>query len=166
MLIPEALIVLAGFVFAHAAWNVSDLPKGELLVPLAIVQESNENQLIRFEGESQVEAIGNAKTYLARLEDTVDAWVFAREGQVEEAGEYVDVLTIEAKAKGMEDSIVFIQRFQPFAKGEFKLLGPPVVIVAGEIVVGAESNLLLEQLQAGIQSHGQVAPLWSDWISD
>jgi len=35
---PDSVVLLAGFVLAHAAWSVSDLPKGELLVPLAVVE--------------------------------------------------------------------------------------------------------------------------------
>ena len=39
---PESLFLLVGFVLAHAAWSVSDLPRGQLLVPLAIVEKHGE----------------------------------------------------------------------------------------------------------------------------
>lgn len=42
MPVPEATALLAGFVFAHAAWSVSDLPEGQLLVPLAMIEEGSE----------------------------------------------------------------------------------------------------------------------------
>lgn len=42
MPVPEATALLAGFVLAHAAWSVSDLPEGQLLVPLAMIEEGFE----------------------------------------------------------------------------------------------------------------------------
>ena len=57
MAIPEPLLMLAGFCFAHATWSISDLPEGELLVPLAIVEAAGERGLKRFEAATQAEAI-------------------------------------------------------------------------------------------------------------
>ncbi len=165
MAIPESLIALAGFVLAHAAWSVSDLPEGELLTPFVVVETSDARTLSRFEAATQWEAINNAKVFLAERGDTFDAWVFAREGRIQEAGAYVDVLTVEARAKGMEHSIAFLQRFQPFAAGEFRLLGPPMVVVDGEVVEDGEAEPFLAQLHQGILSHSEVAPLWNEWLS-
>lgn len=52
MVAPDSLVILAGFVLAHAAWSVSDVPKGELLVPLAVVEKNGQRQLLRFEAQS------------------------------------------------------------------------------------------------------------------
>lgn len=49
MQFDKSLLSLAGFAFAHAAWSVSDLSEGELLVPLALIEKSGERQLLRFE---------------------------------------------------------------------------------------------------------------------
>lgn len=165
MAIPETLITLAGFVLAHAAWSVSDLSKGELLVPFIVVERSDERKLSRFEAATQWEAINNAKAFLAEQGDTFDAWVFAREGRIREAGAYVDVLTIEAKAKGMEHSIIFLQRFQPFAMGEFRVLGPPTVVIDGKVLEDGKAKPFLIQLHQGIRTHSNVAPLWNEWLS-
>jgi len=35
---PDLAVLLAGFVLAHAVWSVADLPSGELLVPLAVIE--------------------------------------------------------------------------------------------------------------------------------
>ena len=51
---PDSVVLLAGFVLAHAAWSVSDLPKGQLLVPLAVVETGGQRQLLRFEAQTQV----------------------------------------------------------------------------------------------------------------
>lgn len=166
MAFPESLIVLAGFVLAHAAWSVSDLPEGDLLIPFAVVEISDDRQLIRFEAGTQAESIKQGKAYLADPAPTTDAWVFAREGQYEEEGRYIHVLTIEAKAKETEAAIIFFQRFQPFAEGKFRLLGSPMVVVDGEIIADSEADPLLAQLHQGIQSHEGVVPLWPEWVSE
>jgi len=44
MSIPTIALRLAGFVLAHAAWSISDVPRGELLVPLAIVERQGQRQ--------------------------------------------------------------------------------------------------------------------------
>ena len=159
----ESLLTLAGFVSAHATWSVSDLPKGELLVPLAIVEKSGQRQLLRFEAESQEHAIAEGKATLAKHEQDLDVWAFAREGQVNEGGTYVDVLTIEAKSRGASASVVFVQRFRPFASGGFKLLGQPTVSVGGKALSEAEAKPLLAQLLRGVQTHSKAAGHWPEW---
>ncbi len=163
MLFADSLLTLAGFVFAHAAWSVSDLPKGELLVPLAIAEKSGQRQLLRFEASSQEQAIAEGKSMLAKHEKDLDAWAFAREGQMKEDGTYVDVLTVEAKHRGAGSSVVFVQRFQPFANGGFKFLGSPIVSVGGKTLPAAEAKPLLVKLLAGVQTHAKAAEHWSKW---
>lgn len=162
--IPEPLLKLAGFVFAHATWCLSDLPQGDLLVPLAIVEMSGQRQLWRFEADTQDQAIAKGKATLAQRENMLDAWAFAREGRIEVADGDGDVLTVEAKASGMVASVVFVQRFQPFAKGVFKLIGQPMVVMGGRAIAPAEAAPLLVQLNQGIQSHDKAAELWPKWL--
>src|SRR3990172_4176806 len=98
MVPPDPLILLAGFVLAHAAWSVSDLPKGELLVPLAIVEKNGQRQLLRFEAQTQEQAIAEGKTTLTNRQPELDAWAFGREGLMPEGTGKVDVLTVDAWA--------------------------------------------------------------------
>ena len=157
--------MLAGFVFAHATWSVSDLPKDELLVPLAIIEKSGQRELLRFEAETQEQAISQGKITMRERENAIDGWAFAREGKMNESGKYVDVLTIEAKGHGMRESVVFVQRFQPLAKGQFKLIGVPMVSVGGKLVSAEESKQLVAGLNLGVQSHSKAAQLWPQWVS-
>jgi len=99
--IPDSLILLAGFVLAHSAWSVSDLPKGEFLVPLAIVEKTSQRQLLRFEAQTQEQAIAEGKAALAQRQGQLDAWAFGREGLLSGGTGKVDVLTVDAWAKGM-----------------------------------------------------------------
>jgi hypothetical protein len=161
MPIAESLLMLSGFVLAHAAWSVSDTP--ELLVPLAIAEINGERELRRFEAETQAQAIAEGKASLAEYDNVLDAWAFVREGQFKENGVYVDVFTIEAKSRDMKEPIVFIQRFQPYAKGEFKIIGQPMVAIDGEIISEDEAAPLIAQLYHGVLSHEKVAKLWPGW---
>lgn len=165
-MIPEAAIVLAGFVLAHAAWSVSDLPEGELLVPLAIVEVDSERVLTRFEAETQEQAISAAKEFVAARKGSSSAWAMAREGTMNTGDGRVDVLVIEAWANGMEESITFIQPFQPHASGAFRLLGPAIPVVEGSMLNEAESEPYLQGLYRGVGSHSQAAALWSGWQAE
>src|SRR5512132_1724097 len=71
---PDSVVLLAGFVLAHAAWSVSDLPKGELLVPLAVVETGGQRQLLRFEAQTQEQSIAEAKATLTKRQGQLDAW--------------------------------------------------------------------------------------------
>src|SRR3989442_15084255 len=84
--IPEAAAVLAGFVLAHAAWSASDLPKGDLLVPVAVIEVKGERRLLRFEAETQEQAIARGKAAMQDAMATADAWAFARDGLYERGG--------------------------------------------------------------------------------
>ena len=165
MLPSDSLLHLAGFAFAHATWSVSDLPADELLVPLAIVEKEGQHQLLRFEAETQEQAIRDGKDTLAQHESGLNAWVFVREGQVKEGETYVSVLTVEAKRPSTGESVLFLQRFQPFASGKFALLGQPDVLVEGVTLSVEEANPLVARLLQGVQSHAKASPLWSEWAA-
>jgi hypothetical protein len=160
-------VLLAGFVLAHAAWSVSDLPKGDLLVPLAIVEKGGKRQLIRYEAETQEQAIAEGKAEMSKLsaEREVDAWAFARENQFKEGDKYVDAISVDAWAKGMKAPITFVQRFQPYASGKFKLLGDPWVVIDGKIQDPPVARDIIAELNRGIQSHPKAAEHWSDWFT-
>ncbi len=163
MQFDSSLLSLAGFAFGHAVWSVSDLPEGELLVPLALVEKSGQRQLLRFEAESQEEAIAEGKATLAQHEAELDAWAFVREGQIEQRGTVTDVLTVEAKSKGAQVAVVFVQAFRPFASGEFRLLGGPMVVVGGKPLPASQAEPLVAQLVAGVHTHTKAAESWQEW---
>ena len=78
---PPSALPLAGFVLAHAAWSVSDLPEEDLLCPLALLEDSEGGRrLVRFEAESQEQAITLGKETLSSPDAGTNAWAFAREG--------------------------------------------------------------------------------------
>jgi hypothetical protein len=91
-------------------------------------------------------------------------WAFAREGLIRNGdGSAVDVITVEAWQPGLAAPLLFVQPFQPFAAGEFKLLETAWVVVDGQRLEAAEAGPYLEMLRRGIDSHAKVAPLWPDW---
>jgi hypothetical protein len=162
---PDAAVSLAGFVLAHAAWSVSDLPEGELLVPLAMTEKAGQRELHRFVAETQEQGIANGKTAMGKLSGRVDAWAFAREGQLNEGSGYVDVISVDAWAKGMTATISFVQKFRPFASGKFGLLGDPWVVVDGKLQNPSASSDVLTKLNLAIQSHPKAGEHWSEWLA-
>jgi len=161
--IPEAAAVLAGFVLAHAAWSVSDLPKGELLVPVAFVKVNGERRLLRFEAETQELAIERGMSAMQEATFTADAWAFARDGLFERGGHKVDILSVDFWAKGMPKPVTLVQEYQPFAKsGKFRIVGDPMVVIEG-VVQGPAAASVLRGVRAGIRSHPKVGGLWDSW---
>src|SRR5262245_12942669 len=160
---PDLAVLLAGFVLAHAAWSVADLPPGELLVPLAVIDKGGQRQLLRFQSDTQALAIADGKATLARQQANLDAWAFGREGQISETGGTVDVLTIDGWAKGMAQPVTFVQKFRRGPPGSFRLLGEPTVAVNGKVAEGAEASQLLKMLKDGIQQHPKAGTLWPKW---
>ena len=162
--LPVAALLLAGFVLAHAAWNVSDLSEAELLAPLAVIEQNGQRELQRFEAPTQEEAINHGKAAMAKLTGQADAWAFAREGLFRESHGPQDVLAIDFWAKGMNRPATLIQRFDRYTKsGRFRLVGPICVTIDGKALDSAAASAALIQLQAGVQQHPKVAHLWATW---
>lgn len=117
----------------------------------------------RFEAETQAEAIAQGKKYVREQQSSASRWAFAREGLVRTRTGPVDVIVVDAWAVGMEAPITFIQPFQPFASGKFKLLGQAIPVVEGKMLDEAASRPYLESLHRGVASHSHAGPLWAGW---
>lgn len=162
----EALHV-AGFTLAHAVWNVSDLTAADLLAPLAVIQERGERRLVRFEADSQEEAISRGKAATEEASASAEAWAFAREGLWRPHGEGAppqDVLLMDFWGTPMKTPASILQPFQRMAEGApFQLLSEPIFVVDGRMMQSEDAGPLLAVLDEGIQSHGAVAPHWQGW---
>ena len=165
MPIAESAVLVAGFALAHAAWSVSDLPAGDLLTPLAIVVRGEKRELLRFEGATQADAIAGGKGKLAQLKAEVASWAFAREGLFPIKGQKTDVLVIDVWSKETPETVTFIQPYQPFSSGQFKVLGPALVAIDGKLLDGAESERLVAILYRGVLQHPKAGGLWHQWYS-
>lgn len=148
---------------AHAAWSVSDLPKGEVLVPLAIVEKNGQRQLLRFEAPTQEQAIAKGKTTLANRQAHLDAWAFGREGLMPERTGKVDVLTVDVWAQGIARPITFVQRFSPYSSGAFGITGDAMVVVDGKVLEGAEAARLVKRLYDGVLQQPKTGQFWQGW---
>ncbi len=162
MPIPEPALILAGFVLAHSAWSISDA--ADLLVPLAVVQQNGNRELMRFEADTQEEAIAHGKAKMATLGDDVDCWAFAREGVFRETAEGIDVISVDIGGKDIKTRLAIIQRFQPYRnKKKFRLLGDPEVVIDGVLQEQRTSQEMLKIIRRGVLQHSKVAPLWEGW---
>jgi hypothetical protein len=165
MEIHEGTLHLAGFALAHAAWSVSDLSEGELLCPLALVEDGKERRLLRFEAESQEQAIGNALATLEEAKTEATAWAFVREGTVSTEEGKSDVLVVTVWAQGMKEPLYLSQRFVPVGKGgTFHIIGPLEIINAEGSKEGV--RVITDIVREGIFEHPKVASLWPLWETD
>ena len=164
MNVPQDGLLLAGFVLAHALWSVSDLPKEELLVPLAITETKDGRNLHRFEAETQEDAIAKGKAYVKSLGPDVVAWAFAREGLIANKTGKVDVISVDVWAKGMDKPITLIQRFEPYSRRRhFQVIGKPDVLINSVAQDPKTMEGILDTIEKGILQHSKVQPLWAEW---
>ena len=161
--IPAATAHLAGLALAHALWNVCDFEdEDEILCPLAFTTDGRKRELLRFEDETQEDAVEKAHAHLAG-DATLTEWAFAREGLMQTTAGPIDVLLVEAWSKGMEARVLFAQPFAPATRGAFALLDAPLVLVDGQPLAPDAAQPLLEALRAGVLSHDEAAKLWASW---
>lgn len=164
MVLSEAVLTLAGFVLAHAAFNVSELPKGQLLSPFVVVEQNAERELTRFDDRNPVEAVSKARDFIQLLEEKVDAWAMARQGIVTIDGRELDVIVVEYWSRGMPESQTIMQEIRPPARRvKFKLIGQPFVLIDGEIQESSQVEDSINIIMMGIEEHSQAAPLWTQW---
>jgi hypothetical protein len=158
--VQDQVANLAGLALGHALWNVCDFEEDDdVLCPLAFAFDGQENRLLRFEAESQEEAIKRGLSTLS-ADASLIRWAFAREGILRTDSGPVDVLLIEAWGQGLDGPVVFAQAFAPATAGEFALLGRPAIFVDGQ---PSSDQSLVEHLRNGIMSHAKAAELWPSW---
>jgi hypothetical protein len=100
-----------------------------------------------------LQAIAEGKTTLANRQGELGAWAFGREGLMPEGTGKVDVLTVDAWAKGMARPITFVQRFRPYSSGAFGITGDAMVVVDGKVLEGPEAARLVKRLYDGVRQH-------------
>src|SRR5262245_25739008 len=93
--IPDSVTHLAGYALAHALWNVCDFEEeDEVLCPFALTFDGHQKNMLRFEADSQEEAIEEGRATLA-ADASLTHWAFAREGLFPTQGDPIDVLLVE-----------------------------------------------------------------------
>jgi len=153
-----------GFTLAHAAWSVAEAEAEELLCPLAFIERDGNLELIRFESETQEDAISKGKNYINLHKENAVVSSFAREGLFPEQNKKVDVLLVECWAKNDTKHYGVIQKFLPNeGKGKFQLVNEPITLIDGVIQTEGTASKLQENLELGIKSHSKVAQLWNQW---
>ncbi|MBB5315447.1 hypothetical protein [Tunturibacter empetritectus] len=158
MALLEDAVRFGGMVLAHAAWIASQLEDGALVCPFAVIQTGNQREVVPFESDSQAESIERGKASFQDFSRKVDLWSFAREGLRSYPGSdetKVDVLTVTAWKRGLDEPIVLQQAFIPRATGKFKLLGSLDVSIHGMIPPEPMHSVLRTIALEGARQHPQ-----------
>ncbi len=158
-------LALAGYVLAHAAWSVSDLPEGEHLIPLAVLEIGGKRRLVRYVEDTTEKAIARGNAEMGRASKSFDLWAFAWEGLGRQNEKEAHVLNVEFWARGMGSPGRLVQKFEPFVSGRFRVLGDPTVVINGRTLKGSEASAALARVAEGIQKHPKVSRLWQTWKS-
>ena len=161
MNVLDQAILLAGYLLAHSADNLSFVDEVKVLTPFSICLRGGELHTKFHTGKTQAEAVAVAKQELAANQEKCDAWAFAREGRLEESAQMRYTLSVSAWSTGMGNPVVFVQRFA--RSPTFKLLGEPLVGVEGVILDAAQAKSILTVLREGISRHEDGGPKWDSW---
>lgn len=166
--LPPSALSLAGFALAHAAWSLADADDGELLCPLAVLEQHDRSRrLTRFEADTQEEAIIAGKTAMREASGEVAAWAFAREGAWRKMGSGAsgDVLAIDFWATGMPATATLTQPFYRAVNGSrFRIGAVPTLVVGDRLLAAAAADPCIQAIMHGVQSHAMVATLWPAWL--
>jgi hypothetical protein len=165
--LPQPGLSLAGFALAHAAWSISDTEDEELLSPLAVIESRDgERRLIRFEADTQEEAIIAGKAAVREATPEAAAWGFARKGawRRTDSEDRSHVLAIDFWAVGMPSAATIMQHFNRGTNGgRFRIGGVPALVVNGMQLSASIANPSITAIMAGVHSHTAVAELWPTW---
>jgi hypothetical protein len=156
-------LTMAGYALAHAAWSLSDLETGAALVPLSVIWRDGKVLLTRYEAPSQEEAIAAGKEAMANLDASVLAWAFARDGLMRDDNRTTDALSVDFWGATMPAPFTVIQLYEPFATGRFRLIGEPMLVVAGKVSEDERAKRIIAGVLQGVGAHPQVATLWPTW---
>jgi hypothetical protein len=154
-----------GLVMAHAAYVASDLAKGDLVCPFAVIETGGVREIITFESDSQVKSIERAKASFVDYKDEVTFWAFAFEGLFSFVGSAEpkrDVLSVSSWRRGLDDQVILDQCFLREEAGRFKLLGPLMISVHGMISAEDTQATLRKTVFEGIEQHPRGGR-WQDW---
>lgn len=164
MVIDDEALHLAGLALAHALWSASDLEGDDMVAPLAFVRDGAETTLLRFESDTQEQAIRLGQARMKELTGKKLPWAFARDGIVREEGVPIDVIVVEAWSAGCEVVVSVIQRYVPFARDRvFRLRGGLELALGGQAVPGEAASDALAVVEEGLLSHTAVAALVPSW---
>jgi hypothetical protein len=165
--LPPPALALAGFTLAHAAWSLSDADEGEALCPLAVVEQlAGERRLMRFEADTQEQAIIAGKMAMRAASGDAAAWAFAREGAWRKMGreQSGDVLAIDFWASGMHAAATLTQPFYRVTNGSrFRIGGVPTLVVGDALLSTDVATPSVRAIMEGVKSHTIVAELWPSW---
>lgn len=164
---PPSALSLAGFALAHAAWSMADADPGEMLCPLGVIQERDgARRILRFEADTQEQAIIAGKDAMHRASTEMAAWAFAREGAWRKMGaeKTGDVLAIDFWSVGMTDVATLIQPFSRAERGgRFRIGGVPTLVLGDTLLARDVAQPVIQAIVDGVHAHSAVAELWPSW---
>jgi hypothetical protein len=165
--LPQPALSLAGFVLARAAWSLSDTDDGELLVPVAVIeQHDGARQLVRFEADTQEEAIIAGRSAMRDASNGAAAWAFAREGawRKMKSDHPGDVLAIDFWATSMTGVATLTQPFNRGSNGaRFRIAGTPTLLVGNSLLSADVASPHIGAIMAAVRAHSVVGELWPTW---
>jgi hypothetical protein len=157
----DPAVLLAGYLMAHSAFNLSFVDEVKTLTPMSLCAKDGKLSPKFHTGTTQADAVSAAKLELSTNQAQCDSWAFAREGVMQEDGHDVHTLAVSSWSSGMKEPVDFVQRFERAPR--FKLVGEPLAASGGVILIGPQSEQMIVLLRKGIAKHPDGGNRWDAW---
>lgn len=163
MPLPAGPLQLAGFLLAHAAWTVSDLPAERRYVPQALCETARgERQMTSFDAESEAASGAQARSYLDAAAPHFASCAFARTTAVPMGEGSVPAIVVEL-VEGGAPLITLVQPFRSASEGGFALIGDELVIDGRGPLAPLAAAQAAGEVRAGASDHPGLGDRWAAW---
>ena len=161
MTLLEPSVLLAGYLMAHSAFNLSFIDEVKVLAPFSLCVKDGAFHTKFHTAPSQSQAISAAKKELMENQNRCTSWALAREGWFEENGRRMSALVVTAWSEGMPYHADYVQQFERTPK--FRLIGAPTIAVQGLELTGVALEQARTTLLKGVAKHEDGGRLWESW---
>lgn len=161
MKIPDELVREAGYILAHAAACLSKMGPGDALFPYAVAARNGALRILALEADSTGVAAHGARAQLIAQQYSMDGWALIADATIRsDDGSKTDALSVEIWARGMNDSVLFLQPYQPNDPDGFKLLGEGFLERGGNWISVRRARRYFSLLHEGTQRHELGKGFW------
>lgn len=152
---------IAGYLAAHAIWNVSDGPGS--MPMLAYSMADGSKQMVGLAHDDLDAAIQRGKDQLATNEmDALDA-VLAYDGTITVKGESCDAVVLELRTYSSPDAVLVLGvPYTPSTPGPFAVHNPKLLIK--EHLEDFDTEAFFESFLNGAESHADGWKVWMEAV--
>lgn len=127
--------VVSALAMAALDYSMAGRCDSHTLVPFVLMESDGQRYIQRFAAETDEQAVGEAKAFLAKVSDSTSAYALAYDGFVTVDGTEFDAILVIAGERSGANAFIFTQRYDA-ATSPITLIGSPAFIGQHESLLG------------------------------